>query len=143
MPRSNSWLDKKYAYLLTQPSNVPLHVVFHVATIFIGSISLCLVSTDNAIYIYHRISLNMIILFLILLQPKPHMLPLPRPMATWHRTCGRRRSSPSLPTRSTPTTWPRTTRAWPRHSPRKRKPIKIPMETSTQYSQFHYATWIK
>merc|ERR1712051_561833 len=39
-------------------------------------------------------------------QPTP---PLPRPTATLPPTSGRRLSSPSLPTRSSPTSWRRTT----------------------------------
>lgn len=37
--------------------------------------------------------------FLLLHQQRQHLTPSPRPTATWPLTCGRRRSSPSLPTR--------------------------------------------
>merc|ERR1711993_79013 len=41
--------------------------------------------------------------------PRPPMLPLLRPTVTSPPTSGRRLSSPSLPTRSSPTSLPRTT----------------------------------
>merc|ERR1711874_561935 len=63
-------------------------------------------------------------------QPTP---PLPRPTVTSPPTSGRRQSSPSLPTRSSPTSLPRTT-APPVFRSRRPGPTSQPAREETRFS---------
>lgn len=64
------------------------------------------------------------------------MLPLPTPILTWPLTCGRRLLSPSLHTRSSQITWPRTTPA-NRARDRSRKCTK-PLSTQTLCNKLNH-----